>query len=133
MAKTVTKVSVVSDTAGGMKSGHADPQVLTTSRPWPGIALLLGEALRWSPRSAVVGVLEADQAVAVRVGEGEHRRDPLQPDQFFVVPGHPGPADLVVGLLSTRETLEPGGTTSTIRAPGQPSTSVRSPHPSTSV
>jgi hypothetical protein len=29
MAKTTAKVSLVSDTAGGKKSWHADPQVLT--------------------------------------------------------------------------------------------------------
>jgi hypothetical protein len=49
-----------------------------------------------------------------------------------------GPSRIATGIWlsggnNTRETLEPGGTTSTIRAPGQTSTSVRGSQPSTSL
>jgi hypothetical protein len=64
-ADTVAKVSVVRTRRVGRRAWYADPQVVTVPRPWRWTPLLSSRALRWSPRSSAVGVLEVDQAVAV--------------------------------------------------------------------
>lgn len=61
---------------------------------------LVAQRCSGSARLVWICILQVDQTVAVRVGEGEHRRHSLHPDQLVVVQSHSGFTDLVVGLLS---------------------------------